>query len=83
MGEEKMISFYTWLMRRKDDDNQIGDLARDAKDDKDANAKTFKTKESTELHLLHKNACSEALETLDYAWEEYIGCLNAETATRT
>jgi uncharacterized protein YozE (UPF0346 family) len=61
------ISFKRWIIKHKDDDTPIGDLARDMIDDKNCPNAYGKMCN----HLKHMRACAAALETLDDAWSQY------------
>ncbi len=62
--------FYSWLVRQKDRDDPIGDLAADVPRDK-----TFPIGEMNlhllKRHLLHRQAVPEAIVALEEAWHEF------------
>ena len=64
-----MKTFRVWLRRFEDDNNAIGDLARDIKDD---NGFPTTNKHNVILEYLYeRNACYAALYTFQRAWDLY------------
>lgn len=67
------MEFLDWLLKRKDEQSPIGDLARDAARDIKYGGWAPKTKKPKSLHhrMWTSGACSEAEETFDQAVEEW------------
>jgi len=66
-----MVSFVSFILKFKNDDSPIGDLARDIEMDKRINRNLGYEKLLS--YLIDKNACSGALNALDEAYEYYQG----------
>ena len=76
----KKISFYTWLQRYVNDNNAIGDLARDSRDDNknygyqyddSGFPKYSKDEKKIRDHLVSRNAIDRCLKTFDSTFELY------------
>ena len=69
-SNHKPKSFFEWLSRQRHRDTLVGDLARDAADDR-----TFPRGELTRdellAHLRRVYACSEALDAAKAAWRSF------------
>lgn len=63
-------SFKTWILKFKNVDLPIGDLANDISHDK--NFPNIANKQEIYNYLVSKHACDEAIETFEHAWEYYI-----------
>jgi uncharacterized protein YozE (UPF0346 family) len=72
----KPKSFTTWLKRRKDQRNAIGDLARDVS--LDPNWPSRSGKKGQLAYLEECNAIPAAIETFERAWAEYEAYLVTE-----
>ena len=68
--------FAKWIMRYKEDNSPIGDLARDISDDKDF-PKT-KSKKKILEYLESKDACDGAISAFISAWEAYTADLHCD-----
>lgn len=68
--KKKYGKFYRWLKKQKDREDPIGDLAKDALED---NSFPFGTDSHkiVKCHLISKQACSEAIQALKEAFDEY------------
>jgi len=65
-----MISFRIWTRQFIEDNNAIGDLARDIEDDSNF---PKKNDYNTLLdYLKESNACDSAIDTLKESWNEYL-----------
>jgi uncharacterized protein YozE (UPF0346 family) len=64
------LTFHAWLMAQRDRADPVGDLARDARADRDWPARG-RTPNDFRRYLDHRNACDGALRALDRAWREY------------
>lgn len=68
----KKITFFVWLKKQQQQDNIVGDLAYDVCRDKGLVKSTLENNKKAWVDYLEsKNACHEALEALDEAWQEY------------
>ncbi|CAJ2232138.1 MULTISPECIES: YozE family protein [Companilactobacillus] len=65
-----VLSFYDWLMKFKDVDLSIGDLAKDAESDKNFPRKS-KDLDDIIQHLNTMGASSAAIETAEEAFDYY------------
>lgn len=68
------MTFYTYLMRYKNEDSPKGDLARDVRSDtnnKFFKNSNFKARNFMRSHLESRRACYECLSTFDECYEEY------------
>lgn len=65
-----MISFYTYLTTRKDEDSPIGDLAKDVMADARA-PRRINNHDAWLLHLLRMNAAPAAIAAFEEAWKKY------------
>lgn len=63
-------SFYSWLLQFKSDNTPLGDLARDAKADKDFPRHAISYKHLND-YLVSKAACKDALSIFEKAFREY------------
>ena len=70
------FSFYTWLMERVEDDDVIGDVARDARDARDF-PKDVDALAQLLGYLRSKRACSEALAAATEAWPQWLAFLES------
>ncbi len=63
-------AFYRWLLKQDNRDDPIGDLSRDARGDR-----TFPVEitslEKLRTHLISNSACSEAIQALEEAYNEF------------
>ena len=77
-------AFWTWLMRQKDRDDPVGDLARDASgaerkksrrpqgsDEPGWLASRPKTSKNLREHMLMRSACCQAFDALDEAIKQW------------
>ena len=64
------ISFKTWIMRYKNKDNPMGDLARDIADDRDFPDGTDLAEIS--LYLVRQNPCPECIKVFRTACKRYL-----------
>jgi hypothetical protein len=84
MSAQVKPAFWTWLMRQKDRDDPVGDLARDASGDERKKfrrpqgaeapgwlASRPKTPKNLREYMLTRSACSEAFNALDEAVEQW------------
>jgi uncharacterized protein YozE (UPF0346 family) len=62
--------FYRWLKRQEGRDDPIGDLAGDVEAD-GAYPRASDSIKALRSHLVQKRACSEALQALAEAWDEF------------
>ena len=62
--------FKTWIMRYKDKDNPMGDLARDIADDRDFPDSTDLTKIC--LYMMRQNPCPECIAVFRKACKRYL-----------
>jgi len=68
------MTFYTYLMKYKNEDSPKGDLAQDVHSDGDNRVfknSNFKAKNLMRSYLVSRGACSECLSTFDECYEEY------------
>lgn len=63
-------TFYSWLIQFRDDDSPLGDLARDAKIDKNF-PRHATTQKYLCTYLEKQNACDGAIQTLNDAFVIY------------
>jgi uncharacterized protein YozE (UPF0346 family) len=63
-------SFYSWLLKFKNDDTAIGDLARDARVDGEFPRHSVSYK-NLEKYLESKHACEEAMDVFTEAFAQY------------
>ena len=67
------MTFYTYLIKHKNDESPIGDLARDVYlDDRKDTFKfsNFNARELMRSYLESRGACSECLSSFDECYEE-------------
>lgn len=79
----KTKPFVEWLDQFIEDDNAIGDLARDMKKSHDLPETNKKV--DFEWHLTKYNACIDAVSTLDDAWieyEDYVNMMNIQSSIK-
>ena len=67
INDPKSGSFLEWILARKTRHGPLGNLARDAADDRHFPPGEL-TKDALLGYLRHRNACSEALDAADLAW---------------
>lgn len=72
-------TFWAWLQQQAKRDDRVGDLARDARRDKETPRRSS-SHEVWESYLHNVGASPEAIESLHEAFREYHGMLDA-TAT--
>jgi uncharacterized protein YozE (UPF0346 family) len=65
------LSFHAWLMLQRERDDSIGDLARDARQDRHFPKRRGLDYDSLYLYLFEAGACPRALAAFDRAWAEY------------
>jgi hypothetical protein len=71
------MTFYEWLTRQKRRDDRVGDLARDAVQERRENrmlhehTRTANTLEGWMEHLEERGACDAAVHTLEISFHEY------------
>ena len=68
------MTFYTYLIKHKNDESPIGDLARDVYlDDRKDTFKfsNFNARKLMRSYLESRGACSECLSAFDECYEEY------------
>ncbi len=64
------MKFYDWIITQVDRDDPIGDLARDAKRDKNFPKQATTAHELT-AYLTINGACHDAVEALRKAWKSF------------
>ena len=63
-------SFYSWLLQFKNDDTAIGDLARDARDDREFPRRSISYRH-LKKYLESKHACEAAMNVFMEAFTQY------------
>ena len=63
------MKFNQWLKQFAGQQNAIGDLARDALQDR--TAPVLNSRQDWRLHLDSRNACDGALDAFELAWKRY------------
>ena len=63
------MKFSEWLKQFSGQQNAIGDLARDALQDR--TAPVLNSRQDWRLHLDSRNACDGALDAFERAWKRY------------
>ena len=63
------MKFNQWLKQFAGQQNAIGDLARDALQDR--TAPVLNSRQDWRLHLDSRNACDGALDAFERAWKRY------------
>lgn len=76
---DKTISFFKWLMTRKDEDSPVGDLVQDILVDECFPRKA--TIPEMRNHLEYHHACEDALNAFDEAWADYVDTLGGMNDT--
>jgi hypothetical protein len=71
INDPKPGSFLEWLLSHKARRGPLGDLAKDAADDREFPPGEL-TKDRLLSHLRRRNACTDALEAADSAWGTFI-----------
>ncbi|MHA7647336.1 YozE family protein [Nitrosopumilus sp. S4] len=70
MPDDKVLTFFEWIMQFVDKEIAYGDLARDMKDDSDL-PETNKRDEYEWYFSTIKNCCNDAFFTFHSAFDEY------------
>lgn len=75
------MTFYTYMMKFKNEDSPRGDLARDIRGDsknKFFKNKNFKAKGLMLTHLTESGACKECLDIFEECFEEFKECVRKQ-----
>lgn len=70
-GKAAGTTFYQWLVSQLERPDNVGDLARDAKADRNCH-REFNNYQDSYIYLNKCHSCSGAIDALKYAWLEYI-----------